>query len=129
MRIGELASKFNISQSTIRYYISKGILIPTRKNSQYVFSQADIKELEIILELKKLFCSIDEIQEYLQILRLYNPQDAIEKKHLSLFLGKKYENLKTEITEKKNALKQIENLLSQFNFTDSGNCWSGIIKM
>ena len=115
MRIGEFASKFNISQSAIRYYISEGILVPSKRNSQYVFSDSDAKELEVILKLKSLHFSIDEIQEYLRVLRLYNSQDSIEKEYLSEILNKKLTDLRREIQEKLTSAGNIEMILEHFD--------------
>ena len=40
MKIGELASRCQVTKDTIRYYVEKGLLIPFKKGAQMDFSDA-----------------------------------------------------------------------------------------
>ncbi len=62
MKIGEFAKRFNTKITTIRYYINNGLLVPKVQNGKYVFSSADIKDMEYLLRLKTFRFTIPEMQ-------------------------------------------------------------------
>ena len=66
--IRDLASEFNVTTRTIRYYEEKGLLSPRREGSQRVYSASDRTKLKLILRGKRLGLSLDESAE---IVRMY----------------------------------------------------------
>ncbi|AIF49685.1 MerR family transcriptional regulator [Pelosinus sp. UFO1] len=65
--IGRLASKFNLSRSTLRYYDSIGVLSPIKrgKGNYRIYSEEDCKRLEQIANYRQIGLSLQEIKEIL----------------------------------------------------------------
>jgi len=61
--IRDLASEFNVTTRTIRYYEEKGLLSPDREGSQRIYSLSDRTKLKLILRGKRLGLSLDESAE------------------------------------------------------------------
>ena len=58
--IRDLASEFDVTTRTIRYYEEKGLLSPDREGAQRVYSPSDRTKLKLILRGKRLGLSLDE---------------------------------------------------------------------
>ena len=58
--IRDLASEFDVTTRTIRYYEEKGLLSPDREGAQRIYSPADRTKLKLILRGKRLGLSLDE---------------------------------------------------------------------
>ena len=71
-RIGELASEFDVTLRTLRFYEDKGLISPRRVGSTRLYSRADRARLKIILLGKRVGLSLVDIRE---ILELYDPAD------------------------------------------------------
>jgi DNA-binding transcriptional MerR regulator len=65
--IGELADEFDITTRTIRFYESRGLLIPQRLRSNRTYSRRDRARLKLILRGKNLGFSLEDIAEYLSL--------------------------------------------------------------
>lgn len=66
--ISELASYFDITTRTIRYYEEIGLLQPQRsKTGQRIFSKKERIRLELIFRGKKYGFQLDEIREMIQL--------------------------------------------------------------
>ena len=61
--ISELASEFDVTTRTIRFYEEKGLLKPGRDGSRRIYSPADRTRLRLILRGKRLGFSLDESAE------------------------------------------------------------------
>ena len=61
--ISELASEFDVTTRTIRFYEEKGLLNPNREGTRRVYSAADRTKLRLILRGKRLGLSLDESAE------------------------------------------------------------------
>jgi len=61
--IGDLASEFDVTTRTIRFYEEKGLLAPQRKGTRRIYSPADRTRLRLILRGKRLGLSLDESAE------------------------------------------------------------------
>jgi len=61
--IRDLASEFDVTTRTIRYYEEKGLLSPRRDGSQRIYSASDRTKLKLILRGKRLGLSLDESAE------------------------------------------------------------------
>ncbi|GIP29084.1 MerR family transcriptional regulator [Paenibacillus sp. J23TS9] len=64
--IGEVSAKFNIPESTVRYYEKKGLLplIERDEAGRRLFSENQITLLEIVIYLKKTHMPISGIKQY-----------------------------------------------------------------
>lgn len=66
MRIKEVSEKLNVTQKTIRYYEEQGFLSPSteEKNGRKFreYSEADIRTMEMIIKLRKLSFTVEEIR-------------------------------------------------------------------
>ena len=93
MKIGKFCERFGVSPTTVRFYIRIGLLAPNKKNSQYNFTASDIAEMEGICKLKELSFNLDEIKQYLQIIRMYDIRDDGIREHLLPLYEKKQESL------------------------------------
>jgi len=65
--IGRLASKFNLSRSTLRYYDSIGVLSPIKrgKGNYRIYSEDDCNRLEQIASYRQTGLSLQRIKEIL----------------------------------------------------------------
>ena len=71
--IGELASEFDVTPRTLRFYEQKGLLHPARRGWTRLFSYRDRARLQLILRGKKVGFALEEIKEMLD---LYNLRDG-----------------------------------------------------
>ncbi len=69
MQIGELANQAGVSQRTIHYYESLGILRPTKREGQgyRYYDHTALERLHKINVLKKLGLSLDEISQVIDL--------------------------------------------------------------
>ncbi len=98
--ISELASEFDISPSSIRFYEDKGLLSPERTSgNQRIYTQRERVRLKLILRGKRFGASLEEIAEMIGVADV----DINEKKQIdkSLFY------LEKKITELENHKKDI----------------------
>ena len=56
MKIGQVVREYGIPVNSLYFYIHNGLLVPPRKNHQYLFDERTIADLQWILELKELEC-------------------------------------------------------------------------
>ena len=61
--ISNLASEFDVTTRTIRFYEEKGFLKPGRKGTRRIYSPSDRTKLRLILRGKRLGLSLDESAE------------------------------------------------------------------
>lgn len=69
--ISDLASEFDITTRTLRFYEEKGLLNPKREGQTRVYSQADRTRLKLVLRGKRLGLSLDESAI---IIGMYDPE-------------------------------------------------------
>ncbi len=79
--ISELANEFDITTRTIRFYEEKGLLSPTRKGQQRVYSNRDRVRLKLILRGKRLGMTLEQAAE---IISLYDPSEDNYKQQEAL---------------------------------------------
>ncbi len=91
--IGDLASEFDVTTRTIRFYEEKGFLKPGREGTRRIFSSSDRTRLRLILRGKRLGLSLDESAEI--VLMYGSPRNN----------RKQLEKLVTRIREKRVELK------------------------
>ena len=94
--ISELASQFDVTTRTIRFYEAKELLSPERDGRARIYSQVDRERLSLILRGKRLGFNLNEVGDMLE---LYAPsedqnlrvQDIIGnvKEHIDLLKSKR----------------------------------------
>lgn len=65
--IGDLAAEFGITTRTIRFYESRGLILPERRGSNRTYSRRDRARLRLILRGKNLGFSLEDIGDYLSL--------------------------------------------------------------
>ena len=70
MKIGQVVKKYGISANSLYFYINNGLLVPPKKNNQYVFDDRTLGELQLILELKKMEMPLKTIHRILSLRRI-----------------------------------------------------------
>jgi DNA-binding transcriptional MerR regulator len=93
--ISDLASEFDVTTRTIRFYEEKGFLKPEREGTRRIYSPSDRIKLRLILRGKRLGLSLDESAE---IVLMYgsprNNRRQLEK--LLARIREKQEELKSQ---------------------------------
>lgn len=79
--IGEIASEFNVSLRTLRFYENRDLLHPLRKGMARLYSQRDRLHLKMILKGRQLGFTLSEIHDILA-----NCGDLTQAKDLELAL-------------------------------------------
>lgn len=102
--IRDLASEFDVTPRTIRFYEEKGYLSPAREGTRRVYSQPDHTRLRLILRGKRLGLSLDETAD---LIRMYgSPRN--NRKQLETFLLRIAEK-RTELERKRRDLEVMLN--------------------
>ena len=102
--IGELASEFDITTRTIRFYEEKGYMSPAREGTRRIYSQAERTRLRLILRGKRLGLSLDETAEMIQMYG--SPQG--NRKQLEIFVSR-IEEKRVELERKQEDLEVMLN--------------------
>lgn len=97
--ISDLASEFDITTRTLRFYEEKGLLQPQRKGQQRFYSIADRTRLKLVLRGKRLGLSLDESAE---IIAMYDPATSNQRQLNTL--------LNTIAAQRKKLLEQLSEL-------------------
>lgn len=110
--IGDLAKKLNITTRTIRYYDQKGMVKPSRvsESGYRLYSDEQIKQLRLIIFLKELGFSLQNIQK---ILAYKNSDKLIDLLLEDQLKRNKAETQKLEEQNKK--IIQLQKVLSKSN--------------
>ncbi len=75
--IGDIAKKLSISQRTIRYYEELGLIKPSRTNGGFrIYEEDQVERLRMILLLKELGMSLEEIVQLTQAWHRGVPSDV-----------------------------------------------------
>ena len=78
--ISDLASEFDITTRTLRFYEEKGLLKPRRNGQSRIYSPADRTRLKLVLRGKRIGLSLEDSAE---IIGMYDPcgsnQQQLEK--------------------------------------------------
>ena len=81
MKLGAVLEKYALSKDQMYFYIKYGLLVPPRRNGQYIFDDAACADIEKVLELKRLGFPLKEIHRILSLYRvshLAGANDAAE---------------------------------------------------
>ncbi|MBR9910267.1 MAG: heavy metal-responsive transcriptional regulator [Gammaproteobacteria bacterium] len=113
MRIGDVATKLEISADTLRYY-EKIKLMPTVHRSATgarLYSDKDLSRLRFIRRAQKMGFSLNEISQLLKF--RVNPQSAKPRvRELALQKLEEIEDHLEELTTLRNELRMLTNLCS-----------------
>ena len=117
-RIGDLASEFDVTLRTLRFYEDKGLLRPTRNGVTRIYSKRDRARLKLILLGKRLGFSLSEVK---RMIELYDPQGknetqlrvALEKGEAQMrVLEEQRDHLETAIQELQRTIDVVRDMLS-----------------
>ena len=99
--ISDLATEFDISSRTIRFYEEKGLISPQRtKGNQRIYDKRDRARLKLILRGKRFGYSLDEIAEMIGMTNLN--MSEVEQIEKSLDYAKK------KLSEIRDRIKDLE---------------------
>ncbi len=120
MKIGEISEKYGVSIQTLRFYIKRELLIPKRRGYQYNFTEKDEKELDFILQCKKMHFTLDETLQLLSTRRVSQPgARREEERYLAACIEKRKElfgqrhDLNIALEYLSEEIEQVQNGLSE----------------
>ncbi|MHB1370784.1 MAG: MerR family transcriptional regulator [Pseudomonadaceae bacterium] len=82
--ISELARELDVTTRTIRFYEEQGMLSPTRRGQERIYTPKDRVALKLILRGKRIGFSLAECKT---LIELYDPQGD-NRHQLNIMLGK-----------------------------------------
>lgn len=100
--ISDLASEFDVTTRTIRFYEEKGYLNPKRNGTRRIYSAPDRTSLRLILRGKRLGLSLDETAE---MIRMYGSPHG-NRQQLEKFLARLAEK-RAELEQKRRDLEKM----------------------
>lgn len=115
MRIGQVSRKYQISTDNLYYYINYGLLVPARPKGQYIFDEQTLKDLELILELKKIGFSLKEIHVVLSLYRISGLADPQDVEDLRKIYMDKLHACKTDMQQLSSAISNLEGKVAELN--------------
>ncbi|HYH29228.1 MAG TPA: MerR family transcriptional regulator, partial [Pseudonocardia sp.] len=70
MQIGEVAERIGLSLRTIRYYEEVGLAVPSARSEGgfRLYAEDDVERLRVIMQMKPLGFSLEEMRELLDLL-------------------------------------------------------------
>ena len=119
MKIGAFSEKNNVPISTVRYYISQELLTPRKKGSQYDFDESNEREIQMMIELRQMNFSMEEMKRFINVTRMLDPRDELRYRELqSIFLEKRVE-LVRQIETLRSSVNEIEIKIAQLKVEGS----------
>lgn len=119
MKIGAFAKKTETPVSTIRYYISEELISPDKNGAQYDFDDENIKEMQLLTELRQMNFTMEEMRRFVNVVRMLDSKDALRYRHLLSILSEKQDSLNKYMRTLKKVSRQIEVKISQLKLEES----------
>jgi DNA-binding transcriptional MerR regulator len=93
MQIGEVADRIGLSLRTIRYYEEVGLAVPSARSDGgfRLYVEDDVERLRVIMQMKPLGFSLEEMRELLALL----DGDAADPARLAAFRDQAAERVAT----------------------------------
>ncbi|WP_085524356.1 MerR family DNA-binding protein [Tuberibacillus sp. Marseille-P3662] len=107
--ISELASLFDISSRTIRYYEEMGLIQSQDRDAssqQRTFSDQERRRLKLILRGKRLGFRLQEIKEMVDLYES-NPKGDLEKQRILAYTDQKLQDIDEKLLELQTAKADI----------------------
>ncbi|NCT89418.1 MerR family transcriptional regulator [Cellulomonas sp. APG4] len=94
-QIGEVAERTGLSLRTIRYYEEVGLVTPSSRSQGgfRLYTQADVARLELVMRMKPLDFSLDEMRELLTALDVLAGTPSAEERVALLALLERYRDV------------------------------------
>lgn len=111
--IRDLTKEFSVSARTLRFYEEKGLLEPTRRGEQRLYSRRDRARLAYVLAGKQVGFSLEEVREMLDLYDLGDGQVTQLKVALAKFSERigRLEKQKTDIDRVVAELTRASNVM------------------
>ena len=107
--VPQLSKELNVTERTIRFYDSKGLLNPSRVGNTRIFNYIDRARLLIILRAKKLGFSLKDIKIYLEINDV-DPSHKTQSENAIKTITKRLIHLKDQRKEINFIIKELKSL-------------------
>ena len=117
--ISNLASEFDITTRTIRFYEEKDLLSPERQGTKRLYNQSDRVKLRLIIRGKRLGFTLEESK---LIIDMYDPSGGNEQQLQALISQVRHK--RTQLQEQ---LIDLENMIDDLN-TAEKNCRTELVK-
>ena len=104
MTIGEMASEFNVSLRTLRFYEDRKLLRPRREGNSRLYSATDRLRMQMILKGKQLGFTLTEIHD---LVGNYEPSDDFEGKLKPQQIVAQIDHLERQRTEIDGAIARL----------------------
>jgi DNA-binding transcriptional MerR regulator len=106
--ISDLASEFDITTRTIRFYEEKDLLSPEREGTKRLYNQADRVKLRLIIRGKRLGLTLEESK---LIIDMYDPSGGNEQQLQALIsqVRHKRAQLQEQLIDLKNMIDDLDN--------------------
>ena len=107
--VPQLSKELNVTERTIRFYDSKGLLNPSRVGNTRIFNYKDRARLLIILRAKKLGFSLKDIKIYLDLYDV-DPSHKTQSENAIKTITKSLIHLKDQRKEINFIIKELKSL-------------------
>ena len=107
--VPQLSKELNVTERTIRFYDSKGLLNPSRVGNTRIFNYKDRARLLIILRAKKLGFSLKDIKIYLDLYDV-DPSHKTQTENAIKTITKRLIQLKDQRKEINFIIKELKSL-------------------
>ncbi|MCR5370882.1 MAG: MerR family transcriptional regulator [Clostridium sp.] len=114
MKIGQVVKKYGIPADSIYFYIKSGLLVPQRKNGQYIFDERTVEDLEWILKMKEMEFPLKGIHRILSLKRVSNLSTNEDKLELVEILEAQNEELHREQMRLEESRQKIRKAASEW---------------
>lgn len=126
MKIGQVVKKYNIPVNSLYFYINNGLLVPPRRNNQYVFDENTLSELECILQMKQMCFPLKTIHRVLSLRRISNFYSEDDRNLRNTLYLQHREHLIDESINLANALKKVDAQLEAWNIPELPKTKTGL---
>lgn len=114
MTIKEVAIKFNINESTLRYYEQEQLIdkVDKLKNGHRNYNDENIKQIEFVCILRDAQTPIQVIKEYIKLSKM---GDNYKKQRIAILKNEKHK-IDIQIKKLKQASKILNNKIQSNNY-------------
>ncbi len=110
--IADLASEFDVTTRTIRFYEDKGLIEPARQGQRRVYSPRDRVRLKLIMRGKRLGFSLEEIREMIELYDV-GPGEIAQLRHFTAKIRERRAALEVQSQDIAALLQEMDGIEKQ----------------